>query len=50
MLTFYERAPSVYDDPNTKIYPEIEHPKLETRNPKYPAMADCIQFRYQVGS
>ena len=43
MLNFYEKAPSVYDNPNVEIYPAVERPQLEERNPKYPAIADCIQ-------
>ena len=49
MLNFYEKAPSVYDNPKVEIYPAVERPQLEERNPKYPAIADCIQFRYQPG-
>ena len=49
MLNFYEKAPSVYDNPKVQIYLAVERPQLEERNPKYPAIADCIQFRYQPG-
>ena len=43
MLTFYEKAPSVYDNPKIEIYPAVEYPNLSERNPKYPAIANCIQ-------
>ena len=49
MLNFYEKAPSVYDNPKIEMYPSVERPQLEDRNPKYPAIANCIQFRYQSG-
>ena len=44
-MEYFRKAPSVYNDPNVKIYPPPDLPKISGRNPKYPAVSDAIQFK-----
>ena len=48
-LKFFEKAPSVYNDPNVVIKAKPELPKLPDKNKKYPAMSNAIMFKYQPG-
>ena len=49
MLEFFSKAPSVYNDPNVQLRPIPELPKLTDRNPRYPAIANCLNFRHEEG-
>lgn len=49
MLEFYNKAKSVYNDPNVVIKPPLEVPKITDKNAKYPAIANCLNFKYEPG-
>ena len=49
-MEYFRKAPSMYNDPNIKIYASQELPKISGRNPKYPAVSDAIQFRCDFNS
>jgi len=48
-LKFFEKAPSVYNDPNVVMKVKPELPKLPDKNKKYPAMSNAVMFKYQPG-
>ena len=48
-LDFFKKAKAVYNDPKAieALTPKkIEVPKIPDRNKRYPAMANCVEFRY----
>lgn len=46
MLEFFDKAKNgVYNDPNVPMKPEVNLPKIKDKNPKYPAIANCLHFR-----
>ena len=49
MLEFFSKAPSVYNDPNVVLRPPPELPSLPHRNQAFPALADCLNFRHELG-
>ena len=44
-MAYFQKAKSVYNDPNISIYKPLELPKISGKNPKYPAVSDAIQFK-----
>jgi len=48
-MEYFRKAPSIYNDPNIQIHAPKELPKISRRNPKYPAVSDAIEFRYEEG-
>ena len=49
MLEFYDKAKAVYNDPKVVMKPPLELPKIEDKNRKFPAIADCLTFKHQEG-
>ncbi len=49
MLNFLEKNPKgAYNDPNVAtafFNPELELPKIKDKNPKYPALSNCVNFK-----
>lgn len=48
-LKFFEKAPSVYNDPNVIMKPVTDLPKLPDKNKKYPALSNAVLFKYEPG-
>lgn len=48
-LAYFKKAPSIYNDPNVPMKPELELPKLPDKNKKYPAISNAITFKYEPG-
>ena len=48
-LKHFDRAPSVYNDPNMVMKEEANLPKLTDKNKKYPALSNAVCFKYQPG-
>ena len=48
-LKFFEKAPSVYNDPNVVMKPVSDLPKLPDKNKKYPALSNAVLFKYEAG-
>ena len=47
MLDFFDKAKNgVYNDPNVPMKPEVTLPKIKDKNPKYPAIANCLHFKW----
>ena len=48
-LKHFERAPSVYNDPNVIMKVQTDLPKLTDKNKKYPALSNAVCFKYEKG-
>ncbi len=48
-LKHFERAPSVYNDPNMVMKVQLDLPKLPDKNKKYPALSNAVCFKYEPG-
>lgn len=50
MMKFLENNPKgLKNDPSVQIRPPPDMCKVDDKNPKYPALSNCIAFRYQKG-
>ena len=48
-LKHFDRAPSVYNDPNMIMKEQTNLPKLPDKNKKYPAISNAVCFKYEPG-
>ena len=49
VLKAFEKAPSVYNDPNVIMKVQTDLPKLPDKNKKYPALSNAVCFKYEPG-
>jgi tetratricopeptide (TPR) repeat protein len=48
-LTYFQKAPSVYNDPNVVMKDQLDLPKIPDKNKKYPALSHAVCFKYEPG-
>jgi len=48
-IKMFDKAPSVYNDPNVIMHVQTDLPKLPDKNKKYPALSNAVCFQYEPG-
>lgn len=48
-LNYFNKMPSVYNDLKVEMRPKADIPNIGDRNSLYPALANCISFKYAPG-
>ena len=48
-LRHFDKALSVYNDPNVLMKVQLDLPKITDKNKKYPALSNAVCFKYEPG-